>query len=82
VVWNVTLPWWSQPVAAMCGQLGLHHDRYFGRVRDEITPTMQITDYVTVRGVVDGTPVKLRYDPGAKPGFPWWMRFLAVLRRG
>ena len=72
---------YPKPVAAMCGQLGRHHDRYFGRVRDEITPTMPITDYVTVRGVVDGSPVKLSYDAGAKPEFPWWMRLLAVLRR-
>jgi len=66
----------------MRGQLGLHHDADFGRVRDDIPPPMQIADCVSVRGVLDSTPVKLRYDAGAKPEFPWWMRLLAVLRRG
>jgi hypothetical protein len=73
---------YPKPVAAMCGQLARHHDRYFGQVKADVKATMPITDFVRVRGVVNGSPVKLSYDAGAKPEFPWWMRLLAVLRRG
>jgi hypothetical protein len=72
---------YPKAVAAMCGQLVRHPERYFRRVSVDLAATMRYTDFVTVRGVVNGSPVTLTYDAGAKPQFPWWMRLLAVLRQ-
>jgi hypothetical protein len=71
-----------KPVAALCDQLVSQRGRYFGRVRAELTPSMPITDDVTVSGIVSGSKVRVSYNAGAKPQFPLWMRLLAVLRRG
>jgi hypothetical protein len=40
---------------------------------------MPYTDFVTVRGVVNGQRVNVKYDAGAKPQYPWWARALVAL---
>jgi hypothetical protein len=64
-----------------CNQLIGHPDRYFGAPAVTVVATMPVRgESVSVRGTVDGSPVKQFYGPGAKPQYPWWIRLLTVLK--
>jgi hypothetical protein len=70
----------KQEVVA-CNQLVGHPDRYFGAPAVTVVPTMPVRgESVSVRGTVNGSPVKQLYGPGAKPQYPWWIRLLTVLK--